>query len=154
MWGPHRTTYKGNPSVHWDTIFVAPPNLEKVQITTVTETLCLEKIKDYIFFNKNDIKKGCNSKKIHNNGNNIDTHLLNYLCYGKTPEFGIILSLSNPLCPHRIRCGHHSTLRVEKLYRHIILLYSYKLVIMVFPFNFTNIKISRHNETLQQLCTA
>ncbi|XP_050339704.1 uncharacterized protein LOC126766043 [Bactrocera neohumeralis] len=51
------TTYKDNPSVHWDTIFVAPPNLEKVQITTITETLSLEKIKDYSFINKNDITR-------------------------------------------------------------------------------------------------
>lgn len=51
------TTYKDNPTAHWDTVFVAPPNLKKVQITSISETLSLERVKDYSFNNKNDILK-------------------------------------------------------------------------------------------------
>lgn len=49
------TTYRDNPHVHWDTMFVAPPNLNKIQVESTTDTLTLQKIKAYSFINKNDI---------------------------------------------------------------------------------------------------
>lgn len=48
-------TYKDDPSVYWDNIYIVPPNLNKIQTTSVTEVLNLEKLKDFTFENKDAI---------------------------------------------------------------------------------------------------
>lgn len=51
------TTYKDNPSVHWDEILLAPPNYNNIEISAIHETLNLNKLMGYNFINNNEISK-------------------------------------------------------------------------------------------------
>lgn len=47
--------YKDNPSVHWDEVLIVPPNYNKLQASSVTETLTLEKLQHFDLQNQESI---------------------------------------------------------------------------------------------------